>query len=134
MPVVTWERLLFDDLKLTGTVNGTDYGSATAQTTLDILEPAHPMAGGLSGTVTVLTGPAEARWGVLASGGVAVASITGAPTQATVFGFDTGATLIDATAAPARRVGLFLSDFGPAETNSDGVRLTLHSICWAAGL
>jgi len=133
-PVVTWESYIFDDLKLTGPTAGTDYGGTADQTAVDILDSAHRAAGGLAGTVTVFVGAENMRWGVLANGGVAIASLPGSPSQATVFTFETGAELIDATTAPARRVGLFMDNSGPTSVTPDGVRLVLSSICWAAGL
>jgi hypothetical protein len=133
-PVVTWESYILDDLKLTGSVTGTDFGVTADQSALDILEPSHPIAGGLSGTVTVFPGIRNVRWGRLASGGVAVASVIGSATQAAVSAFDTGATLIDDTTAPARRVGLYFDNFGPISATLDGTRLALSALCWAAGL
>jgi hypothetical protein len=133
-PVVTWESYIFDDLKLTGATLGTDFGVTANQATVDILDSAHPAAGGLTGTVAVFVGPQNIRWGLLAPGGVAIASLPGAPTQATVFTFDTNSQLMDATAAPARRVGLFMDNLGPVSVTPDGIRLVLSSICWAAGL
>jgi len=133
VPVLTWESYIFDDLKLTGATTETDFGVTAGQTTLDIVNSSHPAAGGLTGTVTVFVGVRNMRWGVTATGGVSIATLPGAPQQATVFVFDTGAELIDGTAAPARRVGLYFDNSGPVSVTPDGVRLALSSICWAVG-
>ena len=62
-PVLTWESSLFDDLGMTGTASGTDFGTLTSQTDLDIVTAAHPLAAGLSGRVVAVSSPQAFSWG-----------------------------------------------------------------------
>ncbi|MBW2428423.1 MAG: hypothetical protein JRF56_05645, partial [Deltaproteobacteria bacterium] len=52
--VVVCESYLFDDLVFTGPTGGDDFGVATSQVAVDILDASHPIAAGLSGTVMVV--------------------------------------------------------------------------------
>jgi len=132
VPVVCWEDTLYDDLKYTGTTSGTHFGVATSQTQLVITNASHPMAAGLSGTVTVASSSSFV-WGKPNSNAVAVARLTGADTsRIAVFGYEAGA-VTQSTNAPARRVGLFLSDTTATSVNSNGWRIFDASVQWAVG-
>src|SRR2546423_27290 len=53
LPVIVSSGAQFAALGLTGTVAGRDYGTASHDATVRICDPAHPMAAGLAGTVTL---------------------------------------------------------------------------------
>lgn len=132
VPVVNWEQALQDDYLMTGNTDGTDRGTATAQTTLDIVTAAHPMAAGLSGTVTVANSATDFSWGLPAAGATRIATVTGDANRVVIYGYDTGATLANGTtAAPARRVMLFLSDNAYANLTAQGQALVEAAIDWA---
>ena len=61
-PVLTWESALLDDFGMTGT-SGTEFGTLSGQTQVDIVAPAHPLAAGLSGRVTVTSSAQTFTWG-----------------------------------------------------------------------
>jgi hypothetical protein len=120
--VVTWK-------------SASDFGSVGAVQTLEIVAPAHPIAAGLVGPVEVYTGGLEVSWGVPATSATTVATVPGGTgSRAGVFAYEVDAARIDATLAPARRVGLFLSTTGVSAVTVNGKRLALTSFCWAAGL
>jgi hypothetical protein len=132
VPVVVWEPRLLDDLGLTARVENTDYGTAGSQTKLDILKPDHPLAAGLTGRVTVTTAASSFTWGKPGAGAVLVARQVGTATHATVFGYERGTAMVGLT-APARRVGLFLSDSTPSELAAQGWALFDAAVRWASG-
>jgi len=130
VPVVSWESGNFADMKMTGTVSGTNFGTTTKQTQVAIATPSHPLAAGLTGTVTV-SGSSTFDWGVVAATGVKAATIVSNTGRATIFGYEAGSTMVG-LAAPARRVGLFLSDTTAASLTTNGWALFDAAIIWAA--
>jgi len=131
-PVVTWEPRLLDDLGLTGRAENTDFGTAGSQTRLDIAAPSHPLAAGLTGRVTVATAPSAFTWGRPGPGAVLVARQVGTTGHAGIFGYERGAAMVGLT-APARRVGLFLSDSTPSHLTTQGWALFDAAVRWASG-
>jgi alpha-tubulin suppressor-like RCC1 family protein len=129
VPVVTWESAIFDDMKMTGTASGTDFGTTTSQTQVAIATPSHPLAAGLTGTVAV-SASSTFDWGVVAATGVKAATIVSNTSRATVFGYELGSTMVG-LAAPARRVGLFLFDTTAASLTANGWSLFDAAINWA---
>jgi hypothetical protein len=132
VPVVVWENALFDDFGMTGLVNGTDFGTLAAQTSVSILVPTHPLAAGLSGTVPVSTTSGPITWGVPNANAAKVASVAGGSARPTVFGYDHGSSM-PGLAAPARRVGLFLGDATASTFTAQGGKLFDAAVRWAAG-
>jgi hypothetical protein len=63
VPVVCLEQGLYDDLKMTGSVSGTDYGTAGSQSTLTIADSSSPLAAGLSGNVPLASAARTVYWG-----------------------------------------------------------------------
>ena len=63
-PVLNWEAFIQDDMLMTGTGNGADYGEIFDFSELVIVDPDHPMAGGLAeGLHEVTTSPQRMMWG-----------------------------------------------------------------------
>jgi hypothetical protein len=128
VPVVTLDRVLFQYMGMTST-GGTDYGSTIA-TDLTVLLPEHGLAGGLSGTVSVVSASANLAWGVPAPSAERVAILSGMPDRVAVFGYPQGATMVTGTAV-ARRVGCFVTEQAALLLDDDGVRLLSAAIDWA---
>jgi glucose/arabinose dehydrogenase len=131
-PVITWEPLLFDDFGLTGPTQNTHYGTTASQTQVAISNASHPLAAGLSGTVTVTSAPATFAWGVPAAAAVVAARPPGNATRASVFGYERGAAMTGLT-APGRRVGLFLENSSAANLTSSGWALFDAAVRWSTG-
>ncbi|GAA5526313.1 hypothetical protein [Herpetosiphon gulosus] len=130
VPVIVWEHALYDDLGMTGPTTTTDYGTASGNT-LVISNATHGLAGGLSGTVTVYTGSGSMAYGVPASSAINIAPQGSSNSKKVYFGYEQGVTMIGSVIAPARRVGLFLSDSGTL--SSDGQTLVKAAFAWATG-
>jgi len=132
VPVVVWESNLFDDMGMTGTVSGADFGVSGAQTQMSMLASSHPLAAGLSGTVTVTNSSDGFGWGKPAASAINVAAQTSDATKIVVFGYEAGSAMVGLS-APARRLGFFLRDDTAANLTGNGWRLFDAAIAWAKG-
>jgi glucose/arabinose dehydrogenase len=131
-PVITWESRLFDDLGLTGKVEGTDFGTAGSMTKLDITQPGPPLAAGLTGRIVATNAPSSFTWGKPGSGALLIARLTGSSSRYGLFAYERGAAMVG-LAAPARRVGRFLSDSTPSHLTAQGWALFDAAVRWASG-
>jgi RHS repeat-associated protein len=130
VPVIVLEPLLFDDMKMTGTAQGTDYDVLNSQTQVSIFTPGHPLAAGLTGTVTVNTSPIIFSWGNPSTGAIKAATLVGNPGRATSFGYAGGTSMVGMN-APARRVGLFILNDNATSLTADGWKLFDAAVGWA---
>lgn len=131
-PVVLWESGLFFDMGMTAKTSS-NFGTTTNQTQVLITNPAHPLAGGLSGTVSVVTAARTLSWGKPNANAATVATQVGDTTRAVIFGYEKGAVMPGLT-APGRRVGLFMQDDTAAGFNTNGVALFDAAIKWVSNL
>lgn len=132
IPVINLEPALMDDMRMTGPESGTAY-EQNAGSQINIVDPAHPMAAGLSGLVTAVTGNSADSfmvWGVPAEAAQKVATLMGMPTRFTIFGYPTGAMMVG-QAATARRVGFFAGNAALERLNDNGVKLINAAVDWA---
>jgi DNA-binding protein YbaB len=133
VPVLALNPLLFDDLKLTGTTQNTDFGEATGQTAIEMVKIDHPLAGGAAtGSVTVATSAVKMAWGKPSANAVQIARIVGSTTKWVVFGYESGIAMVGAN-APARRVGWLAERDTPVALNEAGLRLFDAAVLWTAG-
>jgi subtilisin family serine protease/fibronectin type 3 domain-containing protein len=143
-PVVTLEGFLFDDLKMTGAVQGTDYGRTSTTDALEIHDELSALAAGLRGTLTpggndhiVQVSTAGTRfWGVPGPKAVGLdgrpVTLLGQSGRAAVFGYEADTPMVGAT-APARRVGLFADEQTVRTFTFEGWALFDAAVDWAAG-
>lgn len=129
-PVLTWESYLYDDLHMTGGVQGTDYLFAYNKQQVNVLMPDHPLAAGLQGGVNVYQNQGVMAWGNPGAGAINVATVMGNPNQHALFAYETGAQMVNLT-APGKRVGLFLQDNEATALSQEGIALLEAAICWA---
>jgi hypothetical protein len=130
VPVVVWEPYVFDDMGLTGSVLGSDYGFALGQSALVIEDHTHALAAGLSGAVEVSSTGQKMAWGVPGSAAQRVATLPGSSARAVIFGYESGAALLTGV-APARRVGLFLGDESALSWTPQAQALLRAALQWA---
>lgn len=109
VPVVSWESAVLDDLGMTAATSGNFGTTNVAQTNVNIVSPAHPMAAGLSGSVAVASPGTNFTWGIPNLNALTIAALTDEPTKFVIFGYESGATMFSLD-APARRVALFMTD------------------------
>jgi thermitase len=133
VPVVAWDDGVFDDMRMTGPVYDTDHGDTlpSYQTQINLTNPNHPMAAGLSGTVSAYSSGYDFTWGKPTSAAIKIASLSYDASKVVLFGYDKGAVMVGGVIAPARRVGLFVSDYGSARLTAQGGKLFDAAITWA---
>jgi hypothetical protein len=134
-PLLNYEAFIQDDLGLTalgppgdpGLPDMFELGVKQADTQIDIVDPAHPLAAGLMGTVTVYKAAKEITWGKVAASAEVVATLTGDRAGPCLYVYRRGAPLHDGTAAAGLRVGFFLEDDDVTGTpnlmTDDGLKL-----------
>ncbi len=132
VPVIAFEPGVYDNLGMTGTVSGTDFGRTSSQTQLR-MSGTHPLTTGLSGLVTVGTSAAKFSWGKPGASAVIAATHKSSSSKAMIFAYEAGASLANGTAAPARRVALHLNDGATDVWNANGRALFSAAVNWALG-
>jgi hypothetical protein len=110
-PVLCMESYIFDDMKMTGTGAGTNYGTLSSQSKLTISNIGSPLAVGLTGSPTVASSNKELNWGKPSSSAIKVATAYSNSTRALVFAYEKGASMVGMN-APGRRVGFCMSNVG----------------------
>lgn len=130
VPLVTSEVFMYDELKMTGTSEGTDFTEFSSTSQANMLSPNHPISGGLSGWQTILTTSSTVRWGKPSAGATRIGEIPNQPNKELIFCYETGASMVGLN-APARRVGLFLTDNLATSLTTVGWKLFDNSIKWA---
>lgn len=135
VPVIVWEGGLFDDLGMTGSVLGVDYGETDGtikRKTLAISAPSHPLAAGLSGVVMVSDPASRFMWGLPAASAAQVATLENESAKYGLFGYESGAAMVSGF-APARRVGLFLHETTASTLTAVGWSIFDAAVEWAIG-
>jgi hypothetical protein len=160
IPVFSWNTYLYPEMKMTGPHLHTDYEVVDPQhffarsysvlygygagNTSEIAE-----AAGLKPKLfgTLYLEPQTAGWGRPAEGASTIVTFEGDPGKAGVFAYERGSMMYGSFAAPARRVGFYLSNanfhlltavYGPAAKDPQlydwyaGLRLFDAAIRWAA--
>ena len=130
VPVVVWEPYVLDDLGMTGTTSGLDYGSELSMTDVTIRDPGHPLSAGFDGAVTVTLTAGALTYGRPGAGATGVARVGNRPERMATVAHETG-DVMAGHVAPARRVSTFLSDTTAADLTADGWTLIDAAVCWA---
>jgi subtilisin family serine protease len=128
VPLVTWEANLYKDMKMTNSNSG-DFGFDSNLTQVRIAGSSHPLAAGKSGDLAVYAANAKVGWGKPGTGAVKVGTLISSSTKVAIFGYDKNAAMIGMN-APARRVGLYLSD-SSTSVNETGWGLLEAAVTWA---
>ncbi len=135
VPVIVWENALYDNMNMTGN-NGGNYGTDGNERQIRIRNSSHPLANGFSTDnqlVTVTNNNQRFTYGQANNSADIVAASDTNNSRDTIFGYETGRTMFNGMAAPARRVGIFLENSTAANLNNNGWRLFDNAIDWALG-
>jgi hypothetical protein len=131
IPVINWEQALQDDFMMT-LDDGAFRGTIVTQTSLNIVNPDHPLAAGLEmGTHQIVTAAQTYSWGVPNENAAVVATLVDNPDRALIYAYEPGSSMIGDFVAPARRIHLFLEDNTFAVLNEAGLRLFDAAIAYA---
>jgi hypothetical protein len=128
-PIVASRAPLWATLKMVA-AGPTEFGQVTGSA-INIVNPGHPLAGGLVDSVNVTVSPATIKWGHPAASAAKVATVPDQPNNITIFGYPTGSAMLGGLTAPGRRVGWFADAELPRVLSSDGWKLFDAAIRWA---
>jgi hypothetical protein len=129
IPILCMEDGSFADMKMASA-----RGHAMATTALNFMG-ASPLAGGLSGSVTIALAPpdpGEMGWGTIGPKAIVAATIVGQPEQAALFGYEKGDDMIG-MAAPARRVGFAAREDVASHFTEQGLKVLDNAVDWVLG-
>ncbi len=129
LPVVTWEAWIFDDMGMTGTGSGVNYGGEFNQQSITLVGT-HTLTALLEGTVQFASANNRVRWGIPSASAVISAHIVGDPSKPVIFHYATGDNMVDGV-APARRLGWFFDNATGSNWNSTAQALFDNMIIWA---
>ena len=128
--MLAFEPWVYDNLGMTDSVAGTDYGRAANKTQMRVVGT-HALTAGLSGVVTIGNTAASLSWGKPGGNAVVAAHLNGNATRATIFAYRAGDLLANGTAAPARRVAVHPNTGATDVWNANGRRLFDAAVQWA---
>jgi hypothetical protein len=128
--VVILEPGLYDDMRLVAAAQDQWWGDDDGLIT--IVDPTHPLAAGLAGTIAIYEGNARGSWGIPVASAQVVAIWGGDPMRATLMGYETGVEMAHGFIAPARRVG-FPGGVTPTPMTPERIELFEVAVRWAAG-
>jgi len=129
-PIVISEVAAWDDLGMTGTTWGTDFGDSNSESQLNVRNNS-VFASGLSGITTVSLAPTKAVWGRPGAQAIVGATLASDSTKVSLFGYEAGSTLPGGFTAAGRRVGVFPGRDAPAYLRDNGWALLESAIRWA---
>jgi hypothetical protein len=131
VPVLSWEQALQDNFNET-LDTATDHGGAAATDQINIISTSHPLAAGFPlGPLTISAGTFGFSWGLPNANAVSVATVVGTPGQVVLYGYETGASLMNGQTAPARRMNFPGDDNSFASLNANGLKLFDAAVAWA---
>jgi hypothetical protein len=131
VPIIVSKAAMLPKMLMTSAGANSGWGSAANQSQVSIVDPASPLAAGLSGTITVETAAQPwFAWGHANANATVGASVVGAGGQHTLFGYPKD-VLMPGGYAPACRVGAFWGDDDPASFTANGWRLFDAAVAWA---
>ena len=131
VPVVCWSYEMYSELGMTGT-GPFQRGERPRIERLRIDAASDVLAAGLDGTVNAADEPTAFVWGSPSPEATVVATFDGEPERSAYFVYETGTAMVGGV-APARRVGLFLSQRNPEHLTHEGWMLAEVAFAWAAG-
>ncbi len=129
LPVMLWEKGLYDDMKLVSSRGM--YGTTSRVSTIDIVNNSSVITQGLAlGTQTVFTNTARINYVLNTDVNMQkFATVVGASNQTTLFGYETGSWMPGSLIAPSRRLGAFFPN-ADGDFTSTGLSLMNGSIMW----
>jgi hypothetical protein len=129
IPTLCMEDGSFADMKL---ASARDHANGTSA--LDFIGTG-PLAGGLSGSVTIATAPpdpGDMGWGTVGPKAVLAATIVAQPTEAALFGYEKGDEMLGMV-APARRVGFAAREAIASHFSEQGLKVFDTAVDWTLG-
>ena len=116
-----------------GAAHGVDWAASFHPGRIEVVDPAHPLAAGLSGTLEAASGRSRLSWGRAAPGIRRIAVVEDQPERAAILAVEPGDVLEGGGRAPGRRAALFLFETGVPRLTPEGWRLFDAAALWCAG-
>ncbi|MCK4784566.1 MAG: hypothetical protein KAV87_12510 [Desulfobacteraceae bacterium] len=144
-PLIIYEAFIQDEMGLTAKGPAGDpgepadfaYGVRDKETRINIVDPAHPLAEGATGNLTVYRESKQITWGKVADSAEVIATLPGEKAGAAIYFYRKGAELFNGTTTAGLRVGFFLEDDDETDTanlmTDDGLRLFYAAVKFALG-
>lgn len=129
VPTINFAAFRWDDHELT---MGNNAGQ-TSTATIDVTDPAHPMAAGNSGTTSVLTTSRNVQYVTSSQFGSSppdVVATNGTTDQIVLIGYEENSFLTDGSQAAEARVGLSIFGASNALPTADGLAILDAAIAW----
>ncbi|MEM7232766.1 MAG: choice-of-anchor Q domain-containing protein, partial [Planctomycetota bacterium] len=117
-PLLTWNPSLYFALGMIDPTRGEAGVTDRPQSTLEIVDPKHPLAGGLRGAVEVASARTSFTYATPLRSANVIATLADEPDFATIFAYERGAELMRGR-APAPRVGFYWSTRTPTVLRND---------------
>ncbi len=121
-PVLVMNANVISGMGMTGSLAT----GVSANATVQIADPGHPLAGGLSGAVRVFEGVARSHYGGPRPAAAVVGTVD-EPGRAAIFAYEAGAMMVR-NPAPHRRTGFFSSE--PNLLTPEGIKLLKAAFYW----
>ena len=128
IPVIITEAYILDDMQF---ATGDAVFNAEADNLIDIVDPSHPIAGGLSGQVQIASEVAAICSTTEAQGATSVIATTVVSGDISLAAYEAGAMGLDNVPVPARRVFTFHHAELIPVMNDDGWGFLERSVLWA---
>jgi glucose/arabinose dehydrogenase len=128
VPVIIWKPVLYDNMLMTNTVAGTDYGTISGVRVVNIQAIQHPLAPNGAETLTITTRNSTLPFGVPVASGDVVGRTGG---RATLFTFSPGDMLRTGVPAPACRVAFPAYGNAISRYTAAGWNLFDRTVDWA---
>lgn len=128
IPVVITEAYILDDMQF---ATGDAVFNSTPDNFIDIVDPGHPIAGGLSGQVQIASEAIDICSSTEAHGATSVIARTVASGDICLAAYEAGAVGLDNVPVPARRVFTFHHELLIPFMNDDGWGFLERSVLWA---
>lgn len=127
LPVFVGNSSLFPGMKLTGNIQGVDYGTYSGNTVKVNFDSGHSVTSGLNDETLVYPGTDNIGFGKPASGATIITTSIVNPDQATLFYYESGAAMIDISATGSR-AGWFGQP--NVELSETAILLFRHTLKW----
>jgi hypothetical protein len=133
VPVLLMMPDIFAVTAMTDNTSGTDWAPSVTEAVVTVSPSGHPLAAGLSGTVSFSMVPWPVGWGRPLPAARPIATIPSSPERAILFAFDAGAAMAGTFTAPAKRVGYAIHQDGLTRLNGNGWAFFDAAIHWMTG-
>ncbi|MEZ4826640.1 MAG: T9SS type A sorting domain-containing protein [Bacteroidia bacterium] len=130
VPVINCEGFLYDDMKMTGNVENTDFGSIYNVSQIFLTNTGGSLDAGMANQVQITSSGQEINFGKPGPSSIKVARLNSNSTQVVHFAYEKGAAMVGMN-APARRVGFYFRNETAANSTGSGWALFDAAVCWA---